>query len=76
MKAAYYKTGIGLSTAVGFLVMNSVVVLEHIFRHKEMGHDKRTAAAREQTIDKDYWINRGLTITALKAEKLRSKAPF
>ncbi|WP_319475828.1 efflux RND transporter permease subunit [Marispirochaeta aestuarii] len=36
----------GLSTAVGVLVMNSVVVLENIFRHKEMGHDKRTAAAR------------------------------
>lgn len=35
----------GLSTAVGVLVMNSVVVLENIFRHKEMGHDKRTAAA-------------------------------
>jgi HAE1 family hydrophobic/amphiphilic exporter-1 len=35
----------GLSTAVGVLVMNSVVVLENIFRHKEMGHDKKTAAA-------------------------------
>ncbi len=35
----------GLSTAVGVLVMNSVVVLENIFRHKEMGHDRRTAAA-------------------------------
>jgi hydrophobic/amphiphilic exporter-1 (mainly G- bacteria), HAE1 family len=36
----------GLSTAVGVLVMNSVVVLENIFRHKEQGHDKKTAAAR------------------------------
>jgi len=35
----------GLSTAVGVLVMNSVVVLENIFRHKEMGHDRKTAAA-------------------------------
>jgi hydrophobic/amphiphilic exporter-1 (mainly G- bacteria), HAE1 family len=36
----------GLSTAVGVLVMNSVVVLENIFRHKEMGHDSKTAASR------------------------------
>jgi HAE1 family hydrophobic/amphiphilic exporter-1 len=36
----------GISTAVGVLVMNSVVVLENIFRHKEMGHDRRTAASR------------------------------
>lgn len=36
----------GLSTAVGVLVMNSVVVLENIFRHKEEGHDRRTAASR------------------------------
>ncbi|MFP4232182.1 MAG: efflux RND transporter permease subunit [Spirochaetaceae bacterium] len=35
----------GIATAVGVLVMNSVVVLENIFRHKEMGHDARTAAA-------------------------------
>jgi HAE1 family hydrophobic/amphiphilic exporter-1 len=34
----------GISTAVGVLVMNSVVVLENIFRHKEMGHDRTTAA--------------------------------
>ncbi len=34
----------GISTAVGVLVMNSVVVLENIFRHKEMGHDRKTAA--------------------------------
>ena len=34
----------GISTAVGALVMNSVVVLENIFRHKEMGHDRTTAA--------------------------------
>ncbi len=30
-------TLMGLSTSVGLLVMNSVVVLENIFRHKEMG---------------------------------------
>ena len=36
----------GLSTAVGVLVMNSVVVLENIFRHKDMGNDKATAASR------------------------------
>ena len=35
----------GLSTSVGVLIQNSVVVLENIFRHKEMGHDRRTAAA-------------------------------
>ncbi|WP_018526222.1 efflux RND transporter permease subunit [Alkalispirochaeta alkalica] len=36
----------GIATAVGVLIMNSVVVLENIFRHKELGHDRRTAAAR------------------------------
>jgi HAE1 family hydrophobic/amphiphilic exporter-1 len=36
----------GLSTAVGVLVMNSVVVLENIFRHKEMGHSRTEAASR------------------------------
>lgn len=35
----------GISTAVGVLVMNSVVVIENIFRHKMMGHDRKTAAA-------------------------------
>lgn len=35
----------GISTAIGVLVVNSVVVLENIFRHKEMGHDRKTAAA-------------------------------
>jgi HAE1 family hydrophobic/amphiphilic exporter-1 len=34
----------GISTAVGVLVTNSVVVLENIFRHKEMGHNRRVAA--------------------------------
>ena len=34
----------GLSTSVGILVTNSVVVLENIFRHKEMGHDKKVSA--------------------------------
>jgi HAE1 family hydrophobic/amphiphilic exporter-1 len=37
-------TLMGLSTAVGILVTNSVVVLENIFRHKEMGHNRRDAA--------------------------------
>ena len=36
----------GLSTSVGILVTNSVVVLENIFRHKEMGHSRRVAADR------------------------------
>ena len=36
----------GLSTSVGVLVMNSVVVLENIFRHKGMGHDSKTAASK------------------------------
>jgi len=34
----------GLSTSVGILVTNSVVVLENIFRHKNMGHSRRVAA--------------------------------
>ncbi len=37
-------TLMGLSTSVGVLVMNSVVILENIFRHKELGHGKREAA--------------------------------
>ncbi len=37
-------TLMGLSTAVGILVTNSVVVLENIFRHKEMGHRRSVAA--------------------------------
>jgi len=36
----------GLSTSVGILVTNAVVVLENIFRHKEMGHSRRVAADR------------------------------
>jgi len=36
----------GLSTSVGILVTNSVVVLENIFRHKEMGHNKRESASK------------------------------
>ncbi|MBN2009998.1 efflux RND transporter permease subunit [candidate division KSB1 bacterium] len=39
-------TLMGLSTAVGVLVTNSVVVLENIFRHKEMGHSSREAAGK------------------------------
>ena len=36
----------GLATAVGVLVMNSVIVLENIFRHKEAGHGRKEAADR------------------------------
>jgi HAE1 family hydrophobic/amphiphilic exporter-1 len=36
----------GLSTASGILVTNSVVVLENIFRHKELGHGRVAAAGR------------------------------
>lgn len=35
----------GLSTSIGTLVANSIVVLENIFRHKEMGHNRKVAAA-------------------------------
>ncbi len=35
----------GLSTSVGILVMNSVIVLENIFRHKELGNSRRDAAS-------------------------------
>ena len=38
-------TLMALSTAVGILVTNSVVVLENIFRHKDMGKSRREAAA-------------------------------
>ena len=37
-------TLMGLSTAVGILVTNSVVVLENIFRHKEIGKSRQIAA--------------------------------
>lgn len=39
-------TLMGLSIAVGILVTNSVVVLENIFRHKEMGRNRREAAGK------------------------------
>jgi len=39
-------TLMGLSTAVGILVTNSVVVLENIFRHKQMGHGRAESASR------------------------------
>jgi hydrophobic/amphiphilic exporter-1 (mainly G- bacteria), HAE1 family len=39
-------TLMGLSTAVGILVTNSVVVLENIFRHKQMGHNRKDSAAK------------------------------
>ncbi len=38
-------TLMALSTAVGILVSNSVVVIENIFRHKQMGKDRKEAAA-------------------------------
>jgi len=34
----------GMAFAVGMVVDNSIVVLENIFRHREMGKDKRAAA--------------------------------
>lgn len=36
----------GLSTAVGVLVTNSVVVLENIFRHKAMGNNRSKSASK------------------------------
>ena len=39
-------TLMGISTAVGILVTNSVVVLENIFRHKQMGHDRIESSSR------------------------------
>ena len=38
-------TLMGLSTSVGILVSNSVVVLENIFRHKSAGQNRRDAAS-------------------------------
>lgn len=35
----------GLAFAVGMVVDNAIVVLENIFRHREMGKDQRSAAA-------------------------------
>lgn len=50
MKMSGYTLNIlslmGLSTAVGILTANSVVVLENIFRHKAMGHDNVTSASK------------------------------
>lgn len=39
-------TLMGLSTAVGILVTNSVVVIENIFRHRDMGNNRREASAK------------------------------
>ncbi len=36
----------GLSTAVGVLVTNSIVILENIFRHKGLGHGKKESASK------------------------------
>lgn len=41
-----FMTLMGLSTAVGILVTNSVVVLENIFRHKNLGQERREAARK------------------------------
>ncbi len=50
IKAAGFTQNIltlmGLSTSVGILVTNSVVVLENIFRHKQMGHNRIESADR------------------------------
>jgi len=39
-------TLLGLIVGIGMLVDNAVVVMENIFRHREMGVDRRTAALR------------------------------
>ena len=39
-------TLIGITTSVGILVSNSVVVIENIFRHRDMGNTRREASAR------------------------------
>ncbi|MCX6584094.1 MAG: efflux RND transporter permease subunit [Candidatus Aminicenantes bacterium] len=36
----------GLSTSVGILVANSVVILENIFRHRELGLDRKNSAMK------------------------------
>lgn len=50
MQAAGFSLNVmslmGLSTAVGVLVANSVVVLENIFRHKSLGKNRREAASK------------------------------
>ena len=38
-------TLLGLIVGIGMLVDNAVVVIENIFRHQEMGHDRNTASA-------------------------------
>jgi HAE1 family hydrophobic/amphiphilic exporter-1 len=37
-------TLLGLIVGIGMLVDNAVVVMENIFRHRELGHDRKTAA--------------------------------
>ena len=39
-------TLLGLIVGIGMLVDNSVVVMENIFRYREMGYDRKTAALR------------------------------
>lgn len=39
-------TLMGLSTSVGVLVANAVVVLENIFRHKNLGNDRKQASSK------------------------------
>ncbi len=49
MKASGFSLNIlslmGLSTSVGILVANSVVVIENIFRHMRLGNSRKTASA-------------------------------
>lgn len=42
-------TLMGISTSVGILVSNSVVVIENIFRHKDMGNSRKEAAEKGAT---------------------------
>lgn len=50
MKASGFSLNVmslmGLSTSVGILVTNSVVVLENIFRHKSLGNNKIESASK------------------------------
>jgi HAE1 family hydrophobic/amphiphilic exporter-1 len=39
----------GISVSVGVLVSNSVVVIENIFRHKDMGNSPKEAALKGTT---------------------------
>ncbi len=47
----------GLALGVGMIVDNSVVVLENIFRHLEMGEDRKTAARCNGSFHGNYRLN-------------------